>query len=128
MKAKYEWLKLRNVWTGEPVLDEEGDYMSWATQIPRGWYIAFGEQMIDELNEILVKFGFEKEYRISQIKEKYGTLRWYEYTYISDMQEEYYEWLRKYEDLSAETCIVCGAPGEIRRNLWIEPLCDEHNK
>lgn len=128
MEAKYPWLRLRNVWTGKYVLDKEGKYMSWAEQIPQGWYVAFGEQMIDELNDLLVKYNFVDGYFITQIKEKFGSLRWYDNGFPQAGYEEYMAWEKKYEDLSVKTCIVCGAPGEIHRKRWIEPLCDEHNK
>jgi len=128
MQPKYEWLIFRSDYTQEPILDEEGQYKSWADEIPQGWYIAFGEQMIDELNDLLIKYDFVTHYSIAQIKEKFGTLRWYDNGVPEAGVDEFYAWEDKYERLSAKTCIVCGAPGEIRHNRWIEPLCDEHNK
>lgn len=62
---------------------------------------------------------------ISQIKEKYGTLRIYlSYTpdYISEMIE-------KAEEESSHICEECGARGETQEvSGWLKTLCDEHFK
>lgn len=125
MKPKYKWLRIRNRWTGKLIDDLET--RSEIDNLPTGWYIAFGEQMIDELNELLVKYKFDDKYMITQIKEKYGTLRWYDNGIPIVMSKEYLEWQRKYTELSAKTCIVCGKKGVLRKDLWwIEPLCLKH--
>lgn len=128
MKPKYDWLRPRNRWTGELVKLESGEE-EWSEldDLPTGWYIAFGEQMVDELNDLLIKYNFTDWYRITQIKEKYGTLRWYDCGFPKSGYDEFRAWLKKYESLSAETCIVCGAPGKMRGSYWIEPRCDEHS-
>jgi len=59
---------------------------------------------------------------IAQIKEKFGTLRFY-YDggddYISGM-------VSLAESLSGLTCEECGSIGERRSGGWIRTLCDEH--
>ena len=58
--------------------------------------------------------------KVDQIKEKYGTLRFYvsEYTdAINDIVDEA-------ERKSSETCEMCGSLGEIRKLPWITTLCD----
>ena len=120
MKPKYKWLEVTDIWTGEVFED-----MSWTDEIPSGWYTAFGEQMIDELNEILVKNEFENRYQISQIKEKWGELRWYDTGFPDKMGVEFLEWLDKYEDLSSKTCIKCGEPATHVTRGWIMPMCDK---
>jgi|LSQX01.2.fsa_nt_gb hypothetical protein len=124
MKPKYKWLILRNDWTNEPILDDSGNYMSWAENIPYGWHKAFGEQMIDELNTLLEKYNHVDNYKILQIKEKYGSIRWYDNGYPSEMDKEYWEWLNKYERLSLDTCITCGSPATHMTKGWILPKCD----
>ena len=53
--------------------DKEYDYSkTWLDEIPRGWAIAFGEDIIREINDELVKFNFVDEYKIVKIKEKFG--------------------------------------------------------
>ena len=82
--------------------------------------------MIDELNDILIKYNYADKYRIVQIKEKYASLRWYSNGIPMDASEEYYQWLNKYEKLSEETCIKCGKKATHFSKGWILPLCDEH--
>jgi hypothetical protein len=83
--------------------------------------------MINELNDLLVKYDFFDKYRITQIKEKFGGLRWYDNGVPEKMYDEYNEWLEKYEALSEVTCIHCGKAGTIDyKQYWLEPLCKEH--
>jgi len=60
----------------------------------------------------------------TQVKEKYGTLRFYlshEDDYISGI-------VAMAEYLSGLTCETCGAPGKTRGSGWVRTLCDEHAK
>lgn len=121
---KYPWLTPYNVWTGK--LDENYNYEStWADDIPDGWRLAFGDQMIEELDCLLKKYGLEDKYHIFQIKEKFGGLRWYDDGFSEEGYEEYRDWLCKYEDLSFSTCIDCGKPAIGYTKGWIVPLCKE---
>lgn len=58
----------------------------------------------------------------SQVKEKYGTLRFYMTGYVDGMDEA----IAEAEDASAVTCEECGEPGVLRGGGWIKCLCDEH--
>lgn len=117
---KYPWLQIRNVWTNKPIDDIQ---FTWLDDLPEGWKIAFGLNMIEELNEILKKANYENQYHIVQIKEKWGFLHWYDNGVPNNIYKEYNEWLSKYEELSKKTCIFCGNPGNIIDNGWILPLC-----
>lgn len=120
---KYPWLTPHNVWTGE--LSEDYDYeYTWADSIPRGWRLAFGDQIIEELDQLLKKYNVE-DYQILQIKEKYGGLRWYDNGFPRVGFDEYNAWIYKYEKLSLETCINCGKPAIGFTKGWISPLCKE---
>ena len=58
-----------------------------------------------------------------QVKEKFGTLRFYmDGKSVPGINEA----INKAESLSAVTCEVCGQPGKIRTGGWISCLCDEH--
>lgn len=122
---KYPWLTPYNVWTGK--LDENYNYEStWADDIPDGWRLAFGDQMIEELDQLLRKYNFRDKYGIVQIKEKFGGLRWYDDDgFPEEGYEEYRDWLCKYEDLSFRTCIDCGKPAIGYTKGWIVPLCKD---
>lgn len=94
--------------------------------MPDGWRKAFGEQMCFEIAEVLEKTKDENfEYRILQIKEKWGTLRWYDNSVPDDIRDELKSVIQKYEDLSEKTCINCGASAKWRTTNWISPWCDK---
>lgn len=58
----------------------------------------------------------------SQVKEKYGTLRFYVYG-----GDEFIQGLISMaESISAVTCEHCGNSGKIRDGAWIRTLCDTH--
>jgi len=60
-------------------------------------------------------------YRASQVKEKFGTLRFYMTSETDAMEEA----IRVAEEKSAVTCEVCGGPGNRDRDAgWIKTLCD----
>ncbi|GBD85422.1 hypothetical protein BMS3Abin02_01829 [bacterium BMS3Abin02] len=81
-----------------------------------GWYPILA-RLEEQLRQI------DPEYRVHQIKEKFGTLRFYwegrdyntgEATVV-DAEAE-----------SARTCELCGSPGHLRtRNSWLRTLCDD---
>ena len=121
---KYPWLTPYNEWTGKP-LENYNYECTWADDIPKGWRLAFGDQMIEELDQLLKKYNLENEYRIVQIKEKYGGLRWYDNGFSEEGWEEYRAWLNKYEDLSFKTCMTCGKPAVGFTKGWIMPLCKD---
>lgn len=66
-------------WPGEPGAIPEYDYeYTELDDMPKGWRIAFGEQMCEELKQELIKFNYLDDYEITQVKEKWGSLRWYD--------------------------------------------------
>ena len=91
--------------------------------MPDGWRKAFGKQMCEEIRKELIKFNYLDKYRITQIKEKYGSLRWYDWGYPRDSKIR--EIIDKYENISARTCICCGRPATKMSLDWISPFCDK---
>ena len=59
------------------------------------------------------------KFRITDIKEKYGTLR----LYCNGASDEVYKIIDKYENLSYETCIECGNPAKIITDGYVLPYC-----
>lgn len=117
---KYPFLLPRNRWTDK--VDENYNYeYTELDTMPDGWRKAFGEQMCQEIKDELVKVSALERYRIIQIKEKYGTLRWYD----NFNTQKGYDIIHKYEALSARTCIQCGKPATRITTGWIAPYCDE---
>lgn len=63
------------------------------------------------------------KFSVSQVKEKYGSLRFYADLTTNEMNIL----IEEAEKRSKKICEVCGKPGEIRRGHWVNTLCDEHN-
>jgi hypothetical protein len=83
------------------------------------------DKLSDQLENLINKLNpeFREEIYAEQIKEKYGTLRFY----MSNSTDDMDKFIDKAEALSSETCEVCGNPGKTRGNRWIQTLCDDHN-
>ena len=119
---KYPFLLPRNRFSGEVVKGYEYEFTE-LDSMPDGWRTAFGLQMVEEISQILKKVGYDKKYRIAQIKEKFGMLRWYDNGYPTSISKELNECIRKYENLSYETCIICGSKADGYTKGWIMPVC-----
>lgn len=103
---RFPFLIPRNRWTGKIPEDYDYSYTE-LDSMPDGWRKAFGEQMCEDIREELVRAEYLDQYRITQIKEKYGTLCWYDFGCTERMLRDI---IPKYERLSARTCIRCGNP------------------
>ena len=90
-------------------------------EMPPGWRTAFGEQLCAELKEELDQEGVAETYKVLQIKEKYGELRWYD----AGNTERGYQIIEKYGRISRRTCIMCGKPATQITRGWISPYCDD---
>ena len=93
--------------------------------LDKGWRKAFGIYICKDIKRALLQDGGRKllhSYRITQIKEKYGMLCWYD----AGGTEETNKIIAKYEYISRHTCIVCGKSAEYVTKGWIEPYCKEH--
>lgn len=75
--SKYPWLYPINSWDSY----ELGNYDYSFTELdsmPKGWRLAFGDAICEEIQQELVKYDAVNTYRLLQVKEKYGSLRWYD--------------------------------------------------
>lgn len=91
--------------------------------MPDAWRKAFGIKMCDEIKAELIKHNFLNDYVVVQVKEKYGTLRWYDggtpkASKIDDI-------ISKYEDYSMSICIKCGRPSTHITSGWISYQCSD---
>lgn len=57
-----------------------------------------------------------------QVKEKFGTLRFY----MSSETDSISNAILEAERRSAVTCEVCGESGKLRGGGWVSTLCDKH--
>lgn len=117
---KYPFLVPYNVFTGEVIHDYDYEYTE-LDNMPDGWRIAFGERLCEELRKELIEHNYLDKYRILDIKEKYGGLRWYD----NGSPQSIHDIIHKYEDMSYRTCIVCGNPATKITTCWISPYCDK---
>lgn len=81
--------------------------------------------MCDEITAVLKRYNFLNDYRIIEIKEKYGSLRWYDNGAPEGAFEEIGKIIHKYENISERTCIRCGKPATKMSLGWISPYCNE---
>ena len=115
---KYPFLRIRNAWTGE--LDDTYEF-TWLDDMPKGWRKCFGLKMCDDILAALQESGMNPEdYQIVQIKEKFGSLRWYDNGAPQQVQDV----IIKYEYLSSHVCINCGKVNVPLYGGWISPYCD----
>ena len=82
-----------------------------------GWLL-----MVKELIEKIIDKGWNKE--VCQVKEKFGSLRFY----INSASKEVHDLINEYENKSLEICESCGVKGELRKNGWWRTLCDTCNE
>ena len=95
----------------------EGEYFIGADWGP-GW-----DDIIYDLHRVLVEEN--PNYAIHQIKEKFGTLRFY----IGKMTKFGHSAIDEAEYFSSLTCEECGRPGELREDIgWMLTLCDWDHK
>lgn len=119
--VKYPFFWPRNVWTGKKC----SGFFSFTEldHLPNGWRKAFGIQMAEEIQKCVNKLpkSEKKHFIITQLKEKYGSLRLYtSYTFW-----ELDKIISKYEKISEETCVSCGKPAKWFSEGYILPYCDD---
>ena len=117
---RYPFLIIRNWKTDKPI---EYPY-TYLDDMLYGWKRAFGKQMCEEIRQVLIKGGYLYDYRVVQVKEKFGGLRWYDEGAPSSIYRELQDVIDKYEELSYCTCRCCGRPATKISLGWISPFCD----
>lgn len=108
-------------WTDKTAEDYDYTYTE-LDAMPEGWRIRFGEEMVEEISQELKKYNFEDRYRIVQIKEKWGGLRWYDGGV--PINSAIHDIIRKYERLSYKICIECGDLAVYETVGYILPYCE----
>lgn len=102
-------------------------YGAFGCECDDGWYeLLYG--LCGEITEAYKKHGAPVDIVIDQIKEKYGTLRFYYHLSQndSDLRREISDIVIKWEKKSAEICERCGKAGVLREDLpWVQTLCDK---
>ena len=81
----------------------------------KGWESLYGP---------LIKLCNENNIKITQIKEKYGGLRFY----VLGAPDWLWDKIDEAEKKSFTICELCGAPGELRGAIWYMTRCDKCNE
>ena len=83
-----------------------------------GWYDLLRD-LIKEIKVIVEKDNLDV--KVVQIKEKFGTLRFY----MDGLTDDIIKAIAQAEAKSAVTCEICGKPGKLRKvNRWLFTSCD----
>lgn len=88
--------------------------MGCGSSLPAGWLT-----LMMDIHKILMRT--DPDYKIDQIKEKFGGLRFYTSGVTS---AEGQLAIDNGESASYTTCEQCGGPGKLRDGRWIRTLCD----
>jgi len=88
--------------------------------MPPGWAIAFGDEILEDLREALDRSGLLLQYRVLEIKDKFGELRWYD----NGATDEVSGILTDYSRRSGRICVKCGKLAVLALNELCTPFCD----
>jgi len=90
--------------------------------IPAGWWIRFGEVLLEDLEKVLSEYNSLEKTEVGDIKEKYGSLVFDLYNGPKEWEKHQIAW----EYISEHTCVKCGAfPVKMKDDGWLLPWCDD---
>lgn len=121
-------------------------YSAFGCECSDGWYeLLYG--LCSEITEAYQRYNQPVDIEIDQVKEKYGTLRFYYHhkkaeensgsvdypggvirfiPIVNVLHQETADIVEKWEGKSETVCENCGKPGTLREDLsWIRTLCDD---
>jgi hypothetical protein len=110
----YLWNKYPDLFAGrhEPITKS---LIPFGFECEDGWF-----DLINSLCEKIV--AINPDVRASQVKEKFGTLRFY----LNFYDEEVDKLIEEAETRSSYTCEVCGQLGQLcHRGSWLKTLCED---
>jgi len=96
--------------------------MYWGFDCMDGWKDIVRDLSL-KLEALIVAMPEEerKSFKAAQVKEKFGTMRFYMTTETDEMEKL----INEAEAASAVTCEYCGAAGTLRTQGWCFTLCDK---
>ncbi|NLB82138.1 MAG: hypothetical protein GX800_11150 [Clostridiaceae bacterium] len=122
-------------------------YGAFGCGVGDGWYEVI-RGLCRDITEAYTKAGLPVDIIVDQVKEKFGTLRFYYHPEahdpgihafvsvsdgksirimpgISELHKEVAEIVQKWEKESSNVCEKCGIAGDLRKDLsWVLTLCD----
>jgi hypothetical protein len=97
----------------------QNNLLAFGWECGEGWY-----PLIQELIDTLNFLEEEEDIHVLQVKEKFGTLRFY----ISGGSENAYSIIERYEIFSSHVCELCGAFWTAENRVshgWWKTLCNK---
>jgi hypothetical protein len=115
-KKHLDWIE-----TGDP----RSPFPMFGFEIDAGWSVII-EKLFDDIAAIVRPLGVKVMVR--QVKEKFGTLRFYWSAPLDKANDEKVERAVELAEFRSEcTCEACGAPGRlVNSGGWFNVACDEH--
>ena len=106
-------------------MDQRYGWMSWggngfSFECGLGWKNIL-EDLFRRIDFALVDQDIRKEFQVTQIKEKFGTLRFY----CHGGNEAVDAHIRVAEQMSEFTCERCGQRGTMHRKGWMSVRCEQ---
>lgn len=93
--------------------------MGFGFECGKGWF-----NLIDELCQKIKDTNPPEDFKIIQLKEKFGGLR----VYTNCSTNEIEKLISEAENKSELTCEICGEEGKITGEYWVKTLCDKCKK
>jgi hypothetical protein len=94
--------------------------MPWGFECGDGWFKLIYD-LSKEITDYCSAVGIEVP-ETTQVKEKFGTLRFY----LMNESEAITEMIEDAENKSANTCEVCGYKGKLMGKSWLKVRCPQH--
>lgn len=103
--------KVQRIITDYPWLDVGIENLTLLDMLPIGWHNLL-LSMCKELRVALIEYDLLSQYEVYEAKEKYCMLRWYDglkWDCDINMPQSITDIVCRYEELSKEVCMICGA-------------------
>jgi len=93
-----------------------------------GWFPIL-QKLCSDITKILETLPKEdRTAPVAQVKEKFGSLRWYQDNIHENVSDEVYALISKAEKASSSVCEDCGEPGITTGSGWLRTLCENCSK
>lgn len=103
----------------DPDRKKDPETMKWVVSVGEGWKKLVCD-LVDKLDRI-------QPFTILQVKEKFGTLRFYTNT-KKEPSKKFIAALERAYKISGRVCEDCGGKGKLRGDGWVRTLCVPCNK
>lgn len=129
--ARYPFLAFRNAAPEEAHRRDATASWTWLSMMPVGWRRVIGVYLAEDVRTLPVASGCPDSlfnYRVVDVKEKYGGLRWYAEMPVG-IGKAFASYLERvaelYGALCERICIHCGSmTGVCQTRGWILPICE----